>query len=160
RRFVDIKIRQRGDAERKGQGLYFVDYRDRGGKRRRLTAHSEDEAQKLYAKIIAEQDEPVLSDQPDVTLEAYARSWLVGHEVKPRTLESYEQLLRVHICPVLGDFKLRAVTTAHIRQLLTHKRAKEGLSKNTARLIRAALNLVYVAALADGRVKENPLARL
>jgi len=128
--------------------------------RHRLTAHSQEQAERLLEEKLAERREPVFALTGDVRLEEYARSWLAGHEVKPRTLESYEQLLRVHIYPVFGDFKLREVTTGHIRQLLTHKRAREGLSKNTVRLVRAVLNLVYVAALADGCVKENPLARL
>jgi hypothetical protein len=51
-----------------------------------------------------------------VTVAEYTRKWLnQRYDLRPRTIELYEHLLRVHIVPGLGDVELGNLTTAVVR---------------------------------------------
>jgi len=49
----------------------------------------------------------------------YLDTWLLNIKgtVRQRTWERYEQLVRVHINPAVGHFKLKALTRAHVKNL-------------------------------------------
>jgi hypothetical protein len=58
------------------------------------------------------------------TLERFAEHWLkhiVGPRVRPSTLSSYRETLRLHVLPTLGRMNLRALTPTHVRTLLAKK---------------------------------------
>ena len=66
---------------------WTVDYRDAGGRRHRLTATSQAEAEDLLADKIRESRQPgAFSSDREITLRDYADRWLrvVAHEIKPR----------------------------------------------------------------------------
>ena len=148
------KIRRRKDRD----NVWFVDYQDALGRRRRLTAHSQQQAEELLAQKLSDRQEPLVKGE-EIPLKAYAERWLatVATELKPSTVRSYRQLLDLHLLPVFGDFKLTDITRARVKQLLAAKRSS-GLSKNTVRLIRACLSTVLGEALDDELVKANPTA--
>lgn len=52
---------------------------------------------------------------PPLTLRVYAARWLSERKLKPRTRSGYDDLLRLHILPVLGDAELTAITPATVR---------------------------------------------
>ena len=55
-----------------------------------------------------------------MTLEAYLREWVLLRSagIRPRTVESYESLIRLHIGPAIGDRKLGKVKAKHIAAML------------------------------------------
>ena len=110
----------------------------------------------MLARKLQERQEPLVKGE-EITLKGYAERWLSAAttELKPRTVQSYAQLLNLHILPVLGDFKLSEITRPRVKTLLAAKRSS-GLSKNTVRLIRATLSTVLAEALDDELVKANP----
>jgi hypothetical protein len=148
---VVAKIRRRKDRD----NVWFVDYQDALGRRRRLTAHSQQQAEELLAQKLSDRQEPLVKGE-EITLKAYAERWLatVATELKPSTVRSYRQLLHLHLVPVFGD-KLGEITRERVKQMLAAKRSS-GLSKNTVRLIRACLSTVLAEALDDELVKANP----
>jgi integrase len=92
-------------------------------------------------------------------------------ELEAKTRGSYAQLLKTHILPTLGALRLRDLEWRHVKTLLRAKRAerlprksgnpllapiKVGYSKNTVRLIKAALSTVLSDAVDDGYLKTNP----
>src|SRR5262249_26525369 len=114
---------------------------------------------------------------PDITLSGYTIRWLdSGQEIEPKTLASYRQLLNLHVLPSLGPLRLRDIHRRHIKALLASKRAARlpktrrqedgqhsdaekvmsGYSKNTVRLIKAALSTVLSDAADDGYIATNP----
>jgi hypothetical protein len=51
-----------------------------------------------------------------ITLRDYSSRWLADRvQLRPRTAELYEGVLRLHILPVLGDSALAALTPGRIR---------------------------------------------
>lgn len=59
-------------------------------------------------------DAPAPVEAEVVTLRAYATTWLAQRDVEVRTREHYDQILRDHILPALGDRPLTEITAAHV----------------------------------------------
>jgi len=147
---------------RKGQDVWMVDYRDTGGRRRRLTATTRAEAEDLLADKIRESRQPgAFSADREITVRDYHDRWLrvVAHEIKPRTLMGYQQQFRLHILPALGRVRVRELHRGTIKAFLIEKRAG-GLGKNSVRLIRAALSAMLSSAVDDAIIAANPALRL
>ena len=147
-----MAIRKRRDRD-----TWTVDYRDASGVRRRITARSRDEAKQLDAEMDREAREGPRVRPDNPVLAQYAQQWLetAASRLKAKTVKSYRQLLTIYILPELGALKLRDIERRHVKQLLGAKLAA-GFSKNTVRLIRAALSVIFAEALDDAIVKTNP----
>ena len=152
-------IRRRKRAK---QDVWLVDYRDAAGVRHRVTALTKEAAENLLGERIRERQHPgLLSPDRDITLREYNERWLaaVETEISPRTLESYKQLLKVHIVPAFGRARLRELSRGMIKAFLVRKR-HAGLSKNSVRLIRATLSVMLSDAADDGILLANPALHL
>jgi len=170
-----IVVRFRAD-----RGRWELDYRDQHGTRHRPLFESEAEALEEAAKKRKDLEQGIpLLDDPDLTVRGYAERWLAGgstQELEAKTRESYRQLLDSHVLPILGHLKLRELHRRHVKALVAAKRAARlprkttkdvaradaeapasgGYSKNTVRLIRAALSTVLSDAVDDGYLTTNP----
>jgi hypothetical protein len=89
------------------------------------------------------------------TLRSYAVTWLDQRsDLRPSTAELYEQKLRLHILPVLGDVAIREVTPAMVRRWFTDLATTTGpVSRSQCyRIIHALMN----QDVADGEITANP----
>lgn len=77
---------------------------------------------------------------------------------KESTRDSYRDVLRLHILPVLGDMRLDAITRKHVKDLLYQKQ-QQGLSPGTVRIIKAYLSSILTQAVDDEIIAVNPAAR-
>jgi len=164
RRRREIVVRFREDREK-----WEVDYKDVRSKRRRPLFDTEQEAYK-HANQVGEELRAGLRDvdDPDLTVGAYIDRWLMRAEtdgqIEPKTLASYRHLLTAHIKPTLGSYRLRDLRPKHVRNLLHAKRTehygsddkRRSYSKNTIRLIKAALSSVLTDAIEDEYLTVNP----
>jgi integrase len=143
------------------RGKYIVDYRDAFGVRRWITCRTRRQANRELERALAESHEPrrTTADR-DVRVADYAAAWLklVAPTVKPRTLESYEGAVRLHIVPLLGALKVREVGRGHVKAFVGGK-LEEGLARNTVRILHAALHELLGEAVEDGIITANPAAR-
>src|SRR5215469_10045051 len=98
---------------------------------------------------------PMVKGNRDLTFGAYAEHWLKTQNVKKRTIESYAQLYTNHLAAPLGPMRLRDIQRSHIKELLADKQ-KRGLSRNTCRLIRATVSVMFGDAIEEGGVATNP----
>ncbi len=170
-----VVVRFRAD-----RGRWELDYRDQRGTRHRPLFESEAAALEEAAKKRKDLEQGIqLLDDPDLTVRGYAERWLTGgssQELGAKTQESYRQLLDSHVLPILGHLKLRELHRRHVKALVAAKRAARlprkttrdvahadaeapasgGYSKNTVRLIRAALSTVLSDAVDDGYLTTNP----
>src|SRR5207245_580921 len=127
----------------KRRGKWVVDWRDGAGNRRARFFDTKREGEDFLAKAIPESRQvvrPIVD--PNVTVSAYAEHWLwqlagmvQAGTLKPRTLESYHDTLRLHILPALGG-NVRRLDKGGIKALLAAKLAG-GLSRNSVRIIHA-----------------------
>ena len=89
-----------------------------------------------------------------VLLRDYSAQWMKSRtDLRERTRETYEDLLRLHIVPQLGDTPLAQLTVERVRQW--HSQLAKKYSSTAAksyRLLRVVLN----AAVLDERIMRNP----
>jgi integrase len=160
---------------RENRAMWEVDHRDHLGKRHRPMYATEAEALKKAAELRKGLEKTVAHvDDPDITLEQYTSRWLETgtQELEVKTRGSYAQLLKTHVLPSLGMLRVRDLQRRHVKTLLGAKRAErlprthrpgaaqsapvKGYSKNTVRLIKAALSTVLSDAVDDGYLETNP----
>jgi integrase len=92
-----------------------------------------------------------------LTLSEYGDHWLRQRpDLRPRTTELYEGLLRLHILPDLGDVPLATMSTARIRSwhaaLLARERPGPSTVAKSYRLLRTILG----TAVEDELIAKNP----
>ena len=92
----------------------------------------------------------------EVTLTKYAAQWMRDRpDLRQRTAELYEGLLRLHILPTLGEIELGNLSTARIRSWHSGLQGAGPGASTTAkayRLLRGILNV----AVEDGVLARNP----
>jgi integrase len=164
---------------RKRRGKWTVDYRDAWKRRRWIVCRTKREADLLCAEKQRETRQATRpAVDPDITVARYADRWLmlIKASVKRRTAESYEQTLKLHILPALGDVKIRQLPKGRIKALLAEKlqhgkvkKITEGkitkevrvpLARDSVRIIHATLRAMLNSAVDDGVILANPAEKL
>lgn len=161
-------ISQRADGRWMGRATI-------NGKRHGVYAKTRKEAADKLRALMADADKGVLPPAERLTLGQHVERWLtdvVKHSVRPRTFESYSELMRLYVLPALGGHKLSALQPGHVQKLYGDL-LDRGLSASTVRRVHAGLhrsleqavnwNLVprNVAHIAQPpRAKRNEIAAL
>ena len=75
-----------------------MDCRDGAGGRRVETYATKEAAEDAFARIIPESRQAIMPPvDRDITIDEYAKRWLqIASELKPRTVQSYGQQIRLH----------------------------------------------------------------
>lgn len=161
------RARKKGGGKRaSGEGSVYptADGRWRGyvridGKKKYVSAQTQ-------AKALARLDElkvnvatgAPLTAKQRVTVAAYAATWLENTargRLRPRTFDSVETHVRVHINPVMGHLFVDEVRPIHVRRLYRVKQ-DEGLSTNTIRRIATTMKQIFKEAVVDQVIPHNP----
>jgi integrase len=79
---------------------------------------------------------------------------LGGPRLRPSTLSSYRETLRLHVLPTLGRINLRALTPTHVRTLLANKTA-DGLGARSVQIIHSTLRTMLSEAMREELVERN-----
>ena len=95
-----------------------------------------------------------------MTLEAYVAHWLPLAEthLKPRTLASYRDTLRLHLLPAFGAMRVRDLQRGKIKVLLAGKLHDH--NPNSVRIMHATLRVILNAAVDDELILANPADKL
>jgi integrase len=153
-------------ARRKGQGTVYWNQNRReyvgqfylqtaaGSKRKTVYAKTEadcwakmEEARQVAADHIWEAENPYLADWLDTWLDQ------VRSTVRIRTFERYEQNVRVHIKPALGEVRVKDLRRSEIQDLYDDK--AKGLSPRTVNYIHVTLHAALDAAVLAGKARQN-----
>jgi integrase len=169
---MSVKIRKKG-----GKWYVFVHYQGRRKAKCAGTRAAAEQVKRTLEARLALGDLGFLQtgDGEVPTFKNYSERWLKNYvdvERKGSTYRSYEQLLRVHVTPRFGDFRLNAIARDSVREFLTELSKATRVadpetgnlaprfSRNTLRLIITALRTVLNAAIEDGIIESNPAARI
>ena len=90
-------------------------------------------------------------------LSDYLHNWLENcakPSIRPKTYTSYEQLIRLHIVPALGNLYLEKLAPQHVQQFMNDK-LTEGLSTRTVQYLHAVLRVALGQALKWGLIARN-----
>lgn len=104
-----------------------------------------------------------LAETLGLTFEQYSERWLKQHaevELKPSTVASYTQLLRLYVLPRFGRLQLDAIRREQVKDFLAEWSAKNELSRNTLRLILCTLRVILNYAIEDGLSTTNKVLRM
>ena len=125
------------------------------GKRKVFYGKTCKEAHDKLQKALQEQKQGKLGATQTQTVEQYLAYWLMIHKknVRPRTHERYEEIVRLHLVPTLGKIRLDKLTPHHLEMLYTNK-LESGLSGTT---VAAIHNFLHTAL--DGAVRQETLSR-
>jgi integrase len=138
------------------RGAYVV-YTAAGPKRRYVSGKTREETRKKLAKAMADRDGGMVFDAGTLTVGEHVTQWLRGSAkdaVRVSTFERYEQITRLHIIPVLGRLKLKALTPAHVRSLY-RDRLDSRLAPATIHKMHTCLHKALALAVADGLIPRN-----
>ena len=128
-----------------------------GPRRKTIYGRKYKEVEKLLAEARGDAARGLIFDADNLKLGEYLARWLadsVADTVRPSTFERYEQIVRVHIRPALGNLKLKSVTPAHVRGLYREK-LEAGLSPRTVQYVHVTLHKALKQAVADGLIPRN-----
>jgi integrase len=79
---------------------------------------------------------------------------VAAHTLRPKTIESYDYLIRLHIKPEIGNLKLTALRPDHLQNLYS-KKLNQGLSKRTVHYVHAVVHKALHQAMKWGLVSKN-----
>ena len=99
--------------------------------------------------LLLEEDHLTLADFLDRYMQDVA-----AHTLRPKTIESYAYLVRMHIKPALGAYQLSALRPDHLQKLYSLK-LSSGLSRRTVQYIHAVLHKTLDQAMKWGLVVRN-----
>lgn len=135
---------------------YVVIYRDQGGRQRRETARTLDDARALKRK----RESGDTNAAGRLTFAEYALDWIDRHPCRESTRHDYRVALKRWIIPFIGEKrKLADVSPLLANQLVAHLRAAEGrsgpLADSTVQTILKPLRACLAQAKAEGLIAHN-----
>ena len=151
-------IYQRKDG--RWEGRVHVGYDEHGRRMRKsFYGHTRREVQVQLDKARRDLQEglPVGGDAR-VTVGRFLVRWLTDvarPTVRPRTYQTYESYVRVHLAPAIGRIPLQRLGPADVQRLLNAKLAA-GLSPQTVHHLRAVLRRALNQAVRWGILARNP----
>jgi len=111
-----------------------------------LKGQSGDVAEGVWAPVAA-------GPRGRLTVEQYAKTWLTGRDLKPRTRALYRDLLEALILPGLGEAPLDKVSPTTVRNWYATLDAKTPTRRAHAYSL---LRSIYTTAVSDDLVPNNP----
>lgn len=143
-------------ADGRWQGMYY-ERTTRGLKRRYVYGKTRKEAWEKVVRGMARQDGGLVFDAGKLTVGEYLDRWLndsMKDAVTVSTFERYEQIVRLHLKPALGEIKLKALSPLHVQGLYREK-LDEGLSLATVRKVHNVLHNALNQAVKWSLVPNN-----
>jgi len=142
---------------RKSDGKWVASITLDDGKRKVFYGKTKKEVTEKLIKARSEQQQGTLVAAPQQTLAQFLHDWLENtqkNSIRARTYERYEEIIRLHIVPVLGRHQLHNVTAQHL-QAFYAKKSKEGLSSTTIASFHNVLHKALECAVKWSLVPRN-----
>jgi integrase len=158
------KRRAHGDGGIYPQGKDTFRLRYRIGKKRfsQTVEGNLSDARRELRKLLRAGDTGEHVAPDSATLASWAKQWIEAgapgrkrQAVGVRAIERYDQLLRTHVLPALGDRKLQHIHSTDIDKLYLSLESK--IAPRTARHVHSVLNACLGAAVRTKRLAINPM---
>lgn len=151
-------IRKRADG--RWEGKYSLGYDPKTGKliRKSVYGKTQKEVRLALSKIVSEMDSGTYAEPSKMKVSQWLDEWLASYtmNIKPATKNAYEEHIRVHIKPSLGNIPLKQLSTRDIQQLYTGLLKERELSPKTVRNIHGVLHRTLEQAKLLGYIRVNP----
>ena len=140
-----------------GRTVYDVRLRDPTGRAYKRTFRTKKDAEAFESTQLADRRRGGWVDprKGKITLAEYVASWMAQrHDLRPRTRELYEGLLRLHVIPALGPLELSEISAGVVRKWHASLVAT-GKVSTAARCYRV-LRTILGTAVEDEVIVKNP----
>lgn len=147
-----------GSIGRRKDGSYYGAIR-LDGKRRWVYGETRKEVASKLKALHRQFDQGISLDADKVTVEAFLARWLeqVKLKNKPRTYESYRQVVKAHIIPCVGTVMLSALRPDHVQALVSQV-SKGDKAPRTVDYARSVLSRALNQAIKWRLILFNPAA--
>src|SRR5947209_13262659 len=138
-----------GSIYHRKDGRWVAEITIEGRKRKFVYGKTRKEVQEKLKTALHEQQQGTLVTAPQQTVAQFLNDWLENSQkrsVRPRTYERYEEIVRLHIVPVLGRHQLQKLSAQHLQSFYT-KKLDEGLSATTVASFHNMLHKALDAAV-------------
>jgi integrase len=149
-----------GSVYRRQDGRWVAQLPYPGARRRWLYARTKQEAYAKLARALREREQGVPIPDERLTVAEFLLRWVeevARPSVRPGTYVSYERLVRVHLIPELGHFRLSHLAPAHVQAALNGRLASGQSPANVAHM-RVVLRRALTVAERWGLVARNVAA--
>jgi integrase len=145
-----------GSITKRKDGLWEARISLDSSKRKSFYAKTRQEAARKLAEALRARDKGVLILDERQTVSQYLTGWLdvMKATIRPRTWRRYEQYVRLHIMPILGNVALSKLTAQHVQGLYA-KRLEDGSSTTTVHHLHTVLHKALDGALRLELVSRN-----
>jgi integrase len=145
-----------GSVYRRKDGRCVGEYEDANGKRRYVSGKTKAEVRAKLRKLLADRDEGVAYDSENLTVGDYLDRWLRALEgsVRQRTWQRHEEVMRLHLKPMIGGVKLDKLNALHVQNVYSEK-LNAGLSPRSVEIIHVALHKSLKQAVRWSLVPRN-----
>jgi integrase len=150
-----------GGIDKRGPDRWRLRWRVDGKRYSKSFRGSVGDARKELRRLIKSVDDGQYVAPDKLTLAAWVARWVAlqrdgaGRLVNARTLERYEELLRLHVAPTLGERPLQRIMPTEIDALYARLR----LSPRTVHHVHTVLGACLNAAVRKGVLVGNPVSR-
>lgn len=141
----------------KGKNLWVAKISLPDGKRKVKYSKSQKAVKEWLVTAQNQLRQGLLPKDDSITVSQYIDNYMenVGkHNLRPKTIEVYSYLIRLHIVPVIGHIKLTQLRPDHLQALYSQK-LESGLSKRTVQFIHSVIHKSLHQALKWGMVARN-----
>lgn len=154
-----------GNIEQRGDGVYRLRYRVDGVKYSATFRGTLKDARAKLRELLHDGDIGDHIEPNKLTVGGWIDQWIEAgapgrrrKRVGQRTLERYEQLLKVHIKPTLGTRLLQKLTAVEIDRLYVEREDK--IAPMTLHHVHVVFNACLGTAERKGLIKTNPMTRV
>ena len=156
-----------GSIDSRGENVHRLRYRV-GGKRFSKTFHGTvTQARKELRALVRSGDTGEHVDPIKTTIGAWIDQWIEAgapgrrrEKVSQRTLERYEDLLNVHVKPVLGSRRLQQLQPQEIDKLYSDMAEAAAIAPRTQHHVHVVLSACLATAARKGLLTANPMLRV
>lgn len=147
------------------KNVWFIDYIAANGQRMRQTIGPGDAGKRLARKVLAQREAEAqlgihrLPAAQTMRFAEFADDWLQrlnGRNLAPKTLESYQGIVRLHLMPAFGEQRLGAITRRDVEVFLAEKASVR--APKTVGYTLTLLKAILTDAVAHGHLDQNPAA--
>ncbi|MDQ3694357.1 MAG: site-specific integrase [Chloroflexota bacterium] len=146
-----------GSIKQRADGLWEARVSLESGKRKSFYGKTRREAQDKLRAALRDIDAGLDLSAGRQTVGQFLDRWLadvVKPTVRPKTHQSYAQLVRLYLKPAIGHHQLGKLSPQHVQAMMSAKTAA-GLSPRTVQYLRAVLRRALGQALKWGLVSRN-----
>ncbi len=146
-----------GSIVQRGDGRWMARLTLPSGARTHFYGATRQDVQRKLTAALRDLHQGISPTPQQETVAAYLTRWLgdvVRPTVRPKTHHSYAQLVRLHLAPGLGHYRLAQLGPQHVQAFLNARQAA-GLSPRTVQYLRAVLRRALGQALKWGLVARN-----